>query len=191
VPNYPLTLLHLAELEARQGHYRAAKRYYSQLAQPDSLYGIAHISALQGKPAIAEWQSAETAFREQLENNPLDHRRDLARLLLERGREQDVPEAIALMQAETQNRRDAETLDTLAWALSRAGRWQAAQSAIQEALAQGVQEAGMFYRAADIETALNNLNKADQYIRAAQALDPTFDQQTRQRLGLIAQSVQP
>jgi hypothetical protein len=41
------------------------------------------------------------------------------------------------MQAEVQNRRDAETLDILAWALSRAGDWQASRSAIQEAVAQG------------------------------------------------------
>jgi tetratricopeptide (TPR) repeat protein len=55
VPKYPLALLHLAELETRQGHYRAAKRYYSQLPTPaDASYGIAHITALQGKPATVE-----------------------------------------------------------------------------------------------------------------------------------------
>jgi hypothetical protein len=42
------------------------------------------------------------------------HRRDLASLLLEKGRSQDVAEALALMQEEVKIRRDAVTLDTLA-----------------------------------------------------------------------------
>jgi tetratricopeptide (TPR) repeat protein len=191
VPNYPLALLNLAELETRQGHYRAAKRHYEQLATPVASHGIARISALQGKPAATEWQSAETTLRQQIDTNALGHRRDLAHLLLERGFERDVAEAIALLQTETQNRRDAETLDILAWALSRAGHWKEAQSTIREALDQGVQEAGIFYRAADIETALGNSVQAKNYIRSAQALDPTFDQQARQRLGLVEQSVTP
>ncbi len=189
VPNYPLALHHLAELETRKGHYRAAKRHYEQLATPVALHGMARLSALQSKPAEAQWQSAETALRQQIDKNALGHRRDLAHLLLERGREKDVPEAIALMQTETQNRRDAETLHMLAWALSRAGRWQEARAAIDEALAQGVQEASIFYRAADIEKALGNATQAEKYIRSAQAIDLNFDEQARQRLGLTEQSV--
>lgn len=189
VPDYPLALLHLAELETREGHYRVAKRHYAQLATPVASHGLARISALQGKPAQADWQSAETALRKQIDQNALGHRRELAHLLLERGDEQDVAEAIALMQTETETRRDAETLAILAWARSRAGQWQAAQAAIDEALAQGVRDAGIFYRAAEIETALNNPTQAEKYMRSAQALDPTFNQQTRQRLGLVEQSV--
>jgi tetratricopeptide (TPR) repeat protein len=187
VPNYPLALLHLAELEARQGHYRVAKRYYQQLATPAGLHGTARVSALQNKSDSGEWQRAEQALRQQIDQNALGHRRDLAHLLLERGLEKDLSEAIALLQLEVQNRRDAETLDMLAWALLRAGQWRDAQSAIRETLNKGVQAAGIYYRAADIETALGNPEQAAQYIRYAQALDPTFNQQTRQRLGLIEQ----
>ena len=191
VPNYPLALQHLAQLETRMGHYRAAKRHYSQLSESSvllqgiALQGIARIRRLQGNPAEADWQLAETTLRQQIDKNALGHRRDLAHLLLERGHPQDVAEAIALMQTETQNRRDAETLDIFAWALSRDGQWTEARSTIKEALAQGVQDAGLFYRAAEIETALNNPIQADKYIRLARSLDPTFDQQARQRLGLI------
>ena len=119
-------------------------------------------------------------------SSALSHRRDLAHLLLERGRDQDVPEAIALMHTELQNRQDAETLDTLAWALARAGRWQEAQTAIDTAIAQGIQDAGIFYRAADIATGLNQPAQAEDYMRQAREIDPTFNQQTRQRLGLIS-----
>ena len=194
VPDYPLALQHLAQLETRFGHYRAARHQYSRLgewtsSQGVSFQGIARVKALQGKSADIEWENAETALRSQIDQNALGHRRDLAHLLLERGRDQDVSEAIALMQTEAQNRRDAETLDLLAWALLRGGQPQEAIVTLREALDQGVQEPGIFYRAADIETALNNSDRAEEYIRLAQAIDPTFDQQTRQRLGLVTQLV--
>ncbi len=174
VPKYPLALQHLAQLETRMGHYRAAKRHYLQLSESVALQGIAlqgmaRISHLQGNSAEADWQVAETTLRQQIDENALGHRRDLAHLLLERGYQQDVAEAIALMQTETQNRRDAETLDIFAWALSRDGQWTEARSTIREALAQGVQDAGLFYRAAELETALNNPIQADKYIRLIQA----------------------
>ena len=194
VPGYPLALQHLAQLETRLGHYRAARRQYSRLGewaslQGVSLQGIARVNALQGKSADIEWENAEMALRSQIDQNALGHRRDLAHLLLERGRDQDVSEAIALMQTEAQNRRDAETLDLLAWALLRGERTQEAIAVIREALDQGVQEPGIFYRAADIETALNNSDQAEEYIRLAQSIDPTFNQQTRQRLGLVTQLI--
>lgn len=59
----------------------------------------------------------------------------------ERGHEEDVAEAIALLQTELMNRRDAKTLHLLAWAFSEAERWQKAQQTIQEAIGQGVQDA--------------------------------------------------
>lgn len=185
VPNYPLALLHLAQLKTRMGHYRAAKQDYLQLGTPLALQGIARLRALQGKDAKAAWQSAEAALRGQIDQNALGHRRELAHLLLERGFEQDVSEAIALMHTETQTRHDADSLHILAWALSRAGYWQQAQATIREALDQGIQDPGIFYRAADIEIALGHSAQAQKYIRAAQAIDPTFNQQTRQRLGLV------
>ena len=147
---------------------------------------MARVKVLQGKSAEAEWQSAESVLRSQIDQKALGHRRDLAHLLLERGQDQDVNEAIALMKTEVQNRRDAETLDILAWALLRGGQEKEAIATIHEALDQGVQNAGIFYRAADIETALNHPDQAEKYVRSAQSLDPTFDQQTRQRLGLIS-----
>ena len=191
VPDYPLTLQELAQLETRLGHYRSARRLYSRLAnqsvtlQGAALQGVARVKTLQGKSAEAEWQQAEEVLRSHIDRDALGHRRDLAHLLLERGQKQDVDEAIALMQAEAQNRRDAKTLDLLAWALLQGEQPQEAIAVIREAIDRGVQDTGIFYRAADIETALNRPAQAQRYVRLAQALDPTFDRQTRQRLGLV------
>ena len=191
VPDYSFALLHLAELETRLGRYRAAEQHYTRISNLPSLddvglQGIARVKSLQGKPAEAEWQGAETYLRENMDGSALSHRRDLARLLLERGRDQDVDEAVILMQTELENRRDAGTLDLLAWSLFRAGRYQEAQTFVTEALEQGVKDAGIFYRAADIETALNNPVQSEEYIGLAEAVDSTFNQQTRQRLGRVA-----
>ncbi len=105
-------------------------------------------------------------------------------MLLEKNRPQDTVEALSLMQAEVKIRRDAQTLDTLAWALSDSGRFKEAQQIIQEALQLGTKDAAIFYRAATIEKALRNDRQALTYQKLSQQIDPTFDKQARRTSGL-------
>lgn len=186
-PDFPLAHLQLAELATVKGQYRAAERHYREVGGPTALHGLARLQALRGREASEAWSVAETTLRRNIEGNALGHRRDLAHLLLERGAPEDVGEAVALMEAEAAQRRDAKTLDLLAWALIAAGREPEAQQASREALDQGVRNAGMAYRAGEIEAALNQPKQAEQYFRLANEIDPTFTPQTRQRLGLITQ----
>ncbi len=187
VPDYPLAHLQRAELATVKGHYRTAKYHYQAVGGPTALHGLARLQALQGRSATEAWKAAETELRRNVEGNALGHRRDLAHLLLERGDPADVAEAVALMETETANRRDAQTLDTLAWALGSAGRLPEAQQALQEALNQGVRSAAIAYRAGEIELALNHPVQAEEFFRQATEIDPTFTPQTRQRLGLTKQ----
>jgi tetratricopeptide (TPR) repeat protein len=154
---------------------------------------MARVKALSGDQAGAkEWRDkAEARLREDLSS--FGHQRELARLLLERGSSKDVAEALALMQMEVRvspkndryaSRRDAETLDTLAWALSLSGRWQEARAAMQEALRSGIRDAGLFYRAGVIEQALGNQPQSVAFFRLAQETDPMFDEQAQRALGL-------
>ena len=124
VPGYPQALLDLAELESQQGNYRKAERLYAQVDDPLVLLGLARVKAAQGKAAEAQaqWAEAEVILREKVNENPLDHGRELATLLLERGNEDDIAEALALMEAEVQNRRDAETIAVLDWARTEASQ---------------------------------------------------------------------
>lgn len=140
LPKYPLAILHLAELETRRGNYGAAENYYNQIRvySPGAsttfdhavLHGKAKIKQLQGdeKSADVLFTEAETLLRQENSsiNGSFGHRRELARLLLERGKPKDVTEALSLMQTEVKNRQDAQTLDTLAWALLRNGKHQEA-----------------------------------------------------------------
>lgn len=199
LPGYRLALVHLAELETRLGHYKAAESYYHQViaySRESStvfdhvvLRGMARLKELQGdqSEARALREKAEALLRQTATGHgsgSFGHRRELARLLLERGRPKDVAEALSLMQAEIGIRRDAQTLDTLAWALSRSGQGVKAQQVIQEALRLDIRDAGIFYRAGTIEQALGNRSQANAYFQLAQETDPTFDRQARQALGL-------
>lgn len=194
LPNYPPALLNLAELKVRSGDYKAAEKIYSQffitLQKSPTVYdhivlrGMARVKELQGDLSQAQkWRNqAEARLREDLTG--FGHRREMARLLLERGSSQDLAEAISLMQAEVKSRRDAETMDTLAWALSSSGRWDEAQEAMKTALSSGIRDAGMFYRAGTIEQKLGNQAQATAFFKKAQETDPTFDENARKALGL-------
>ncbi|MBW4493879.1 MAG: tetratricopeptide repeat protein [Oscillatoria princeps RMCB-10] len=198
-PRNSLALAHLAELETRLGQYREAESHYAQIVTYSNgaatVYdhivdrGMARLKELQGdSKAAKQWQDrAEAILRQQTageKGSNFGHRRELAHLLLERGRPQDVGEALTLMRAEVKIRQDAQTLDTLAWALSRLGRWQEARTAMRSALRWGVRDAGMFYRAGTVEKALGNESAARAYFQQALDTDPTFDEQARRALGL-------
>lgn len=196
LPQFPLALVNLAELEIRTGQYEAAERHYTQVvtisqASPNVfdhvvLRGLARVKELQEDASGAKvlWDEAERRLRRDVTAGTFGHRRELARLLLERGRTGDAAEALTLMQAEVRVRRDAETLDILAWALSRSDRWHEAQQAMREALRWSIRDAGMFYRAGAIEEALGNHPRARRFFRAAMETDPTFDERARRMSGL-------
>ncbi|MGH7429257.1 MAG: tetratricopeptide repeat protein, partial [Candidatus Methylomirabilaceae bacterium] len=195
LPQYPLALVQLAELEARTGQYREAERHLSQVvtisASPNIydhvvLRGIGRLKILQNDSAAANdlWDQAETRLRRDVAQGAFGHRRELAHLLLERGRPGHAEEALTLMRAEVRIRRDAETMSILAWALSVNGRLHEARDAIREALRWGVRDAGLYYRAGAIEQALGEGALAEAFFEKARATDPTFDRQARRALGV-------
>lgn len=196
LPQYPLALLNLAELEMREGRFLAAERHLTQVvtitrSSPNVydhavLRGLARLHELRGnhRRAADLRDEAEARLRQDVTTGQFGHRRELARLLLERRRPEDVREAVVLMEQELRVRRDAETLEVQAWALSRAGQWTEARHAIQQALRWGVREARLYYRAAIIERALGNADGANRFITLMHETDPTFDQRIRQILGV-------
>ncbi|MGQ0548212.1 MAG: tetratricopeptide repeat protein [Armatimonadota bacterium] len=195
LPQHPLALIQLAELETRTGAYRSAERHLSQVgtisASPNIydhavLRGMGRLKVLQNDSAAASdlWDQAETRLRRDVAQGTFGHRRELAHLLLERGRPGNAEEALTLMRAEVRTRRDAETLSILAWALSLNGRPAEAREAMRDALSWGVRDAGLFYRAGLIEQALGNRAQAEAFFEKARTTDPRFDRQTRRALGV-------
>ncbi|MEG4229642.1 hypothetical protein QUA35_20470 [Microcoleus sp. N9_B2] len=198
VPRSPLALIYLADLETRQGNYREAEANYSKVSaysgQVATVFdrivdrGMARVKELQGD-AIESGRlrdKAEAGLRQEQVSGSggFGHRRDLASLLLEKGRSQDVAEALALMQEEVKIRRDAAGLDTLAWALSAAGEWQKADRVMAEIMRSGIRDAGIFYRAGAIARTLGKDAESRAFFQKSKEIDPSFDDRSRQALGL-------
>jgi tetratricopeptide (TPR) repeat protein len=194
-PQDPAALVTLAKLETREGNYQTAEQLYSQIFKSKgvanlfdhaALAGVAELYNLQGNraQALEWWTRAETFLRQHQELRTFGHQRELAQVLLTRGNAKDRSEALSLMQSELKIRRDAQTLNTLAWALSANGRWQDAQTIIQEALGTGIQDASLYYRAAQIA---QHLGKGDrtQHYRHAQKIDPTFSPALQRQWGIV------
>ncbi|MEG4323854.1 hypothetical protein [Microcoleus sp. herbarium5] len=196
VPRYPLALIYLADLETRQGNYREAEGYYSKVSaysgQVETVFdrivdrGMARVKEFEGDAIESRRlrDKAEAGLRQEQASGGFGHRRDLASLLLEKGRSQDVTEALALMQEEVKIRRDAVTLDTLAWAFSSAGEWQKADRVMAEIMRSGIRDAGMFYRAGAIARTLGKDAESRAYFQKSKEIDPSFDDRSRQALGL-------
>jgi tetratricopeptide (TPR) repeat protein len=183
-PDYPPALINAAQLAIRLGQYNLAKSYYARLGDRPSLYrplqlrGQAQIASLQGHLDRAEslWKESETALRSRLADpiTAFAHRRDLARLLLERGHPQDHSEALTLLELEVQRRQDPETLSLYAQALSLSGQEQVAHQVLQQTIAQGTRSVSLLDQAVQLETHLGKLDQAQQYQQQLQTLDPTF-----------------
>jgi tetratricopeptide (TPR) repeat protein len=194
--DYALAQLSLADLKVKTGDFKTATKLYQNVldrAKDSStvfdhvaLQGLWRAKTLQGddEGAIEVWSKAEAILRQDAYSNAFGHPRELARLLLERGEAKDLPEAFSLLQRELSNRRDPVTLELTAWVFMRMNQYQEAQTMIQEAISQGFQDAGLYYRAGIIEEQLGNADKAKEYFNQALMIDPTFNAETWKELEL-------
>jgi tetratricopeptide (TPR) repeat protein len=202
LPQYPPALLNSAELAVRKWQRNPKETKYLQQAteiyrqffltnqQAPTVYdhvalrGLARIQRLQGETTQADktWERAVARLRSDL--NGFGHRRELAQLLMERGQEKDLTEALALMQAEIKTRQDPETWDTLAAAYLRLKQLPDAEKAMQTALKSGIRDAGIADRAAAISSARGDTAQAKKYQELVKSIDPLFDTGAKQALGL-------
>lgn len=198
VPRNPLALIYLADLETNQGNYREAEASYSKVSAyaggAATVYdrlvdrGMARVKELQGDASSSKRlrDKAEAGLRQEQASGArgFGHRRDLASLLLEKGRSQDVAEALLLMQDEVKIRRDAVTLDIYAKALSSTGEWQKADRVMAEIMRSGIRDAGIFYRAGAIARTLGKDAESRAYFQKAKETDPSFDGRDGKTLSL-------
>jgi tetratricopeptide (TPR) repeat protein len=202
LPKYPPALLNLAELSVRQWqadptqteyHQRANElydRFFLTYQQAPTVYdhvalrGLARVQQLQGNTTQADRSWAQAVSRLRTDLSGFGHRRELARLFLERGQAGDLTEALTLMQSEIKIRQDPETWDTLSAVYLKMGQLPAAQQAIAAALKSGIKDPGLFDRAAVIAQARGQLAQAQQYRDRVKSIDPLFEAGARQALGL-------
>ncbi|MHB2019491.1 MAG: tetratricopeptide repeat protein [Candidatus Xenobia bacterium] len=180
-PQFPLALGLLGDLEVSQGELDAADLHYTQAynqsPMPLYLMGKAKVARLRGNKAEAAMYTlkAEQWLRKDLATSPLGHGRELAMLLLDGGRPEDVPEAVAVMEKDVRNRRDWQTLSIYGQALEAAGRWPEADKVLQEALKPGLRDADTLYFAGCAAAKLGRTDDARRDFEAALSADPVFD----------------
>lgn len=130
-PESALSLGLMGELEEKKHRWEAADAYYSDAYRVSGLplYLAARARARRALKdragAEALWARAEASLRSSLAAGEFGHRRELAELLLERGRNRELPEALSLAREEWKLRRDPQTASVLvqAYAKTFAAQW--------------------------------------------------------------------
>jgi tetratricopeptide (TPR) repeat protein len=165
----------MARLAAVRQDWREAIRYGdSAIAitlDPATLGLVSDAHAALGDSAkAAEYVAAmEVAVGQE----PGAYHRAWSLFLLDHGRR--VPEVLAAAQAELAGRRDIHGYDLVAWALYKSGRAAEAREPMRLALAQGTQDATLYYHAGMIALASGDPVAARDYLARALAIAPAFD----------------
>lgn len=191
-PGYPLALLQLADLEYRQGQYERARVTYNELLSASkgspstfdhaAILGLARIArATKATDSDQLWNDAVNVLRKEVTGGAFGHRRELARVLLERGNPKDVNEALRQAKLELSVRHDWETFKVLAWAQQETGFPKEARVTVLKALAVGVHDAELEYRAGVIERSLGNLDQAKNHFVSGEKINPNSSREFERR----------
>ncbi|MBC7793722.1 MAG: hypothetical protein H7Z43_08435 [Clostridia bacterium] len=166
------------ELALRRGKLEDARTMFEQAfagsRQVRYLMDEARARALSGDAtgAAAVWTQAEKLVRAELESGIGGHRLDLAEILIDRGREDELPEALTLARGEVERRPSADTRFQLARALAVNGDKAGALVQMHALLATGMREAQFYELAARLERDAGAPTRALLYRRLAKQLDP-------------------
>lgn len=165
----------LAHLAAVRHDWRAAIQYGDSaiaiVLDPATLGVVSDAHAALGDTVRAAEYAA--AMQAAVGQQPGAYHRAWSLFLLDHGRR--VPEVLAAAQAELDGgRRDIQGYDLLAWALHKSGRPREAREAMAAALAQGTQDAVLFYHAGMIARAAGDAASAREYLQRALAIAPSF-----------------
>ncbi len=161
----------LGDVDAATEGYRAA---IAVAPQPEALAALGDLLALQGDELAAE-QQYETVLaiaHLQAAGGPVFDRQ-LALFSIDHGR--DLAGALALVENELAERKDAYGYDAYAWALLANGRHAEADAAIRQALATGTRDAFLLYHAGEIAKALGDTGRARTLLQEALAIRGALD----------------
>jgi tetratricopeptide (TPR) repeat protein len=166
------TRLAFYEFQARrvnEAEQRCALALSLQNNYPPTLF-------LQGRILLGQSRFGEAvdALRNATKLNPLpEYQWTLAEALRVAGKEKEASEvetALRLARAELGSRGDVFSHDALAWSLAAAGNLAEAQSEMQRALAEGTEDARLFFHAAIIASQAGQSADAERWLRKASEL---------------------
>jgi tetratricopeptide (TPR) repeat protein len=171
-PGYHYALAQLGRVRSMEGHHadaaEAYRRRYEAAPHPENLYELG--VALQAAGRDAEAERAFTAFERQAraEAEGVDNaNRELIFYYADHARR--PADALRIARLESARRSNVATLDALAWALHASGDHAAARRAIDRALAVGIRDAEILFRAGAIAAKTGDPETARRHLR--QSLD--------------------
>jgi tetratricopeptide (TPR) repeat protein len=177
-PDYHYALAQLAHARAQQGQLQDAvalmQKRYDLAPQPENLHALAEMQhrAGQRKAAHANFTRFEKLARAEMAGWDNANRELIFYYADRAGKPR---QALAVATQEAARRQDVHTLDAYAWALHKNGRHADAARQMAQALAVGVREAPMLYRAAVINARLKRLPEARQQLQDLLTLAPRAD----------------
>lgn len=176
-PHYARALAGLGAVEAALGHYSAATRYYRQaiaiVPLPQFLASLGDLYASHGNAAAAKKQYAVIHFIDHIYT--VNHvRYGIDEAQFDADHNQNLAQALQLARAESVQRHDIGTMDTLAWVLYKNGRYAEAWTAEQHALRLHTAFAPYLFHAGMIQVKLGKLVEAQSYLQSALMLNPNF-----------------
>ena len=173
-PDYHYALAQMAKVRAAQGRYTEAvellRKRCEQAPHAENLYDLG--TALERAGQEDEAARIFTQFEEKAiaESKGWDNaNRELIAYYAGHGRPAD---ALRVAEMEYARRRDVHTLDSYAWALLQNGHAVVARKQIEAALAVGVREPAMLFRAAAIARAAGDDRAARRYAAESLRQDP-------------------
>lgn len=176
-PGYAYSEAGLGDVRAAQGRfYDAIQRYKQSIAAvplPAIAATLGDVYLRLGRQEEAEHLYALVEYVGQL--TPLNrtvYNRDLAYFYADHDRHLD--QAVALGEREAALRHDIYTLDTLAWAYFKTGRYDDAAQMIGQALALGTRDASLFYHAGMIAWKRGDRSEAAHDLALALHINPYF-----------------
>ena len=174
-PDYHYALGKLARVRAAQGRLdesvQLLKRRYELAPHPENLFEVGEALQRAGRPGQAStaFEAFEHAARAEMDKAD-NSNRELAFYYADHAAK--PAQALEVAQREAVRRQDVHTLDAYAWALYRSGRYREAEAQIARALAVGIREAGMLYRAGAIALEANDRSGATARLKESLILGP-------------------
>ncbi len=177
-PDYYRAVASLGRVRAARGDLAGGIEGYEKvvrrLPDPNYVAALGDLYKLAGKEreAAAQYATVEQIARLSALNGAL-YNRQLA--LFYADHDIKPAEAYALAAKEYEVRRDIYGADALAWTALKAGKLDAAQAALKEALRLGTADPKLLYHAGMIARAAGDKTRARDYLKRALALSPQFD----------------
>lgn len=190
--NYPPALLVRGKIQLAQGKTADAVAALTQAAAENPLpeYQWALAEALRAEGHAVEAAAVERSLHE---HGAVSDPRTFSIYSATAGN--GVENSLRLAEAELETRRDIFTYDAVAWSLAAAGRWPAADTNMQRALAEGTQDARLFLHAGIIEAKTDRPALAEKHLRQAAAISqmllPSEQARLRECANRLGMSLQP